>query len=368
MVLAGQIGQNGVCLTLAMKIEGDHKKLVMDWVRKSIHVHQGKGSAAFYDLLSGWSGPYPETTGYLLPTLWNVGMEKEAHSCAQWLLSLQQEDGSFPGGVGKEKHRPPLVFDTGMILLGLIKMLRYTNDQKYREAIEKCSVWLLAQMGEDGVFSAHTYVKFYSPSYHTRVLWALLEMKQMLTDKAFQTLKQSFSAYQAKIQAKHAVLHWGFRPNEAALTHTIAYTYRGLLESEQLLDEEGHVLRVVEKVLKKLYQLKIEKGKLASSFDLEWNGSYGFRCLVGEVQLACLAFRVYQINHQIFFRVIAEQFLAAVTKAIWKWPSFAKGGISGAQPIWGAYQRFRWINWGAKFYLDACVLREECLSKDNQLA
>jgi hypothetical protein len=340
----------------------------MDWVQKSIHINQGNGSAAFYDLRSTWSDPYPETTGYLLPTLWNVGMKKEAHSCAQWLLSLQQEDGSFPGGVGKEQHRPPLVFDTGMILLGLVKMLKYTNDQKYAEAIQKCGAWLLKQMDEDGIFSAHTYVKSYSPSYHSRVLWSLLEMKEMLSDKASHTLMKSFLAYQVRIQANHAVIHWGFRPNEAALTHTIAYTYRGLLESEQLLGKEDQVLNVVEKVLKKLYQLKIEKGKLASSFDLEWNGNYRFRCLVGEAQLACLAFRVYQINNQIFFRVIGEQFLKDVTRAVWKWPSFAKGGITGAQPIWGAYQRFRWINWGAKFYLDACLLREECLSKDNQLA
>ena len=350
-----------------MKIEGDHKKIVMDWVRKSIHINQGSGSAAFYDLRSGWGDPYPETTGYLLPTLWNIGMNKEANSCAQWLLSLQQEDGSFPGGVGNENQRSPLVFDTGMILLGLVKMLKYTNDQKYIEAIQKCSSWLLKQMGEDGVFSSHTYVKSYRPSYHTRVLWALLEMKEMLGDKAFHTLRKSFSAYQARIQANHAVLHWGFRPNEVALTHTIAYTYRGLLESEQLLGKEDQVLNVVEKVLKKLYQLKIERGKLASSFDLEWNGNYRFRCLVGEAQLACLAFRVYQVSNQIFFRVIGEQFLNDVTRSVWKWPSFAKGGIAGAQPIWGAYQRLRWINWGAKFYLDACWLREECLSKDNQL-
>jgi hypothetical protein len=30
-----------------------------------------------------------------------------------------------------------------------------------------------------------------------------------------------------------------------------------------------------------------------------------------------------------------------------------KGGLSGSAPIWGRYMRFRYPNWGIKFFLDA---------------
>jgi hypothetical protein len=33
-----------------------------------------------------------------------------------------------------------------------------------------------------------------------------------------------------------------------------------------------------------------------------------------------------------------------------------RGGIAGSWPIWGAYSRFEFPNWAAKFFADALML------------
>jgi len=34
----------------------------------------------------------------------------------------------------------------------------------------------------------------------------------------------------------------------------------------------------------------------------------------------------------------------------------SRGGISGSDPLWGSYNPLTYINWAAKFYMDALIL------------
>src|SRR5260221_5951217 len=65
----------------------------------------------------GHHRPYPEVTGYWIPTLLSYGERQYAARLAQWLVAVQNADGSFSG------HNPAdgvYVFDTGQILRGLL--------------------------------------------------------------------------------------------------------------------------------------------------------------------------------------------------------------------------------------------------------
>ncbi|MEZ5058297.1 MAG: hypothetical protein R2879_14780 [Saprospiraceae bacterium] len=79
----------------------------VQWLRESMDINQGQGSSAYFSRfrhpIKGWSPAYPETTGYLIPTLLTYskisGFEdlKEysgtlpqmvvGHSESQWLVS-----------------------------------------------------------------------------------------------------------------------------------------------------------------------------------------------------------------------------------------------------------------------------------------
>src|SRR5437867_1603827 len=76
-----------------------HYVATVEWLLRSVQRGRG-GSCGSFSLIRGWSLPYPETTGYLIPTLLDAAsrLDREeareaAHSCGAWLLSIQRSDG-----------------------------------------------------------------------------------------------------------------------------------------------------------------------------------------------------------------------------------------------------------------------------------
>ena len=112
--------------------------IALKWFKESIN--QTGGSSAGYDLLRKEFFPsYPETTGYWIKTLKRVKKynnkifysvfkdDKIFDELVSWLLSIQKDDGSFPGSYGDFKNQRSIVFNNGQILLGLVD---YYLDQK----------------------------------------------------------------------------------------------------------------------------------------------------------------------------------------------------------------------------------------------
>lgn len=84
------------------------------------------GVARHYDLKSGWGSSYPETTGYIVPTVLeghrlfpDRQYSQRAKEMLEWLRSIQFESGAFQGGMIDQAPRVPVTFNTGQILLGL---------------------------------------------------------------------------------------------------------------------------------------------------------------------------------------------------------------------------------------------------------
>ena len=59
--------------------------------------------------------PYPEVTGYYIPTLLSWGEVDRAIAYGRWLLSCQHEQGCW----GDPNVNEPYAFDTGQIIKGL---------------------------------------------------------------------------------------------------------------------------------------------------------------------------------------------------------------------------------------------------------
>src|SRR3990167_4797404 len=76
---------------------------------------------------------YPEVTGYMIPTLLDWGEIDLANRLADWLVSIQNPDGSFNGTDGKAH-----VFDTGTCYEGLKAAGR-------NSAADKARAWLMTQ-------------------------------------------------------------------------------------------------------------------------------------------------------------------------------------------------------------------------------
>ena len=71
---------------------------------------------------------YPEITGYLIPTLLSYGEDKLAKQYADWLRTIQNEDGSFNDTGGHST-----AFDTGAVMEGL-RAIGYDSNAERAEA------------------------------------------------------------------------------------------------------------------------------------------------------------------------------------------------------------------------------------------
>ena len=87
--------------------------------------------------------PYPEVTGYFIPTLLRFGHRELAIEYAKWLCSIQKEDGSWWDTYDKE----PYIFDTAQILKGLIAIRDLLEVDG--NIISGCD-WILSSMNPDG--------------------------------------------------------------------------------------------------------------------------------------------------------------------------------------------------------------------------
>lgn len=89
--------------------------------------------------------PYPEVTGYSIPTLIQWGERELAVELGRWLLSIQAENGAFRGPDDGACY----VFDTGQILRGFLALT--TRDLlDCAPAMERACQWICNQIADDG--------------------------------------------------------------------------------------------------------------------------------------------------------------------------------------------------------------------------
>src|SRR5512138_1180151 len=117
---------------VARQPEHDHRSHLrgaIDWL---CHAQDARckqldaGVAAGWSFEDGWLPSYPETTGYIIETfiaaaryLDRPELVERAQRMIDWELSLQSEDGAFPGHCG-EPGSHPVIFNQGQILHGLV--------------------------------------------------------------------------------------------------------------------------------------------------------------------------------------------------------------------------------------------------------
>jgi malonyl-CoA O-methyltransferase len=91
--------------------------------------------------------PYPEVTGYYIPTLLDWRETDKAIAYGRWLLSRQHNEGCW----GDANANDPYAFDTGQIIKGLLALAKHTKTAEWDSAIERACDWMcecITQSGE----------------------------------------------------------------------------------------------------------------------------------------------------------------------------------------------------------------------------
>ncbi|MSS71050.1 MAG: hypothetical protein EXS64_06145 [Candidatus Latescibacteria bacterium] len=351
-----------------------HLHAALDWLCRAQDATGCGGVSFAYGLKRGWHAPYPETTGYLIPTFYAAAdhlgetlYADRAERMAAWLLGLQMPSGAYSGGTADEPPRPE-VFNTGMILFGLTEAYRRTGQKAYREAAERAGAWLAEVQDPDGAWRQHTFQGI-PHTYHTRVAWALLDLYDVAPEGTYREAAVRNLGWAAGQQQQNGWLALcAFEASSPPFTHTLAYALRGFLECGLILGDAGLVARATGPAERLMRRFEVQRF-FGGTYDARWQTGDRYACLTGNAQFAHLWLRLSEAGGDGRFLNAALKMNDFVrsTQDLTSLNPGIRGGIKGSQPAWGAYLPFRHPNWAAKFFVDALMLEERVMRQDPSL-
>jgi hypothetical protein len=352
------------------KPDSVHLDAAIDWLCRSQDVTGTGGSAATYNLLLGWEGAYPETSGYIVPTLFGYAdlrgdeaVRQRAFEMAEWVRSTQHPSGSFPGGTGGTGD--PNAFNTGQIIVGLAEAYKRTDDEAYLEAIRDACDWLVEAQSNQGHWAAHDYQS--EPHVYTaRITWPLLVGAELLEgddERYHQCARDNLRWVLANQRPNGWFDHAAFEADEDPFLHTIAYTVRGLIEAGRLLDDD-EAFAGGKRTADELLELQDQRGVLKGAYDETWSPSW-YYCLSGNAQMALVWLRLFGLTGDREYLHAARTSVEFLKR---RQPLDAaadvQGGLPGSYPIFGSYLYLRYPNWAVKFFADTLLTVEE-LQRDG---
>ena len=208
--------------------------------------------------------PYPEVTGYWIPTFLQVGEHELAEKFAKFLISVQNPDGSFSLDNANDKY----VFDTGQVIRGWVSIA--SRLPEVLEPMHRACQWIVS--GADPLTG-----KFMAPApggawnlgvrgevsegIHTYTIQPMREAAEILgAPHIRQAADRALQAYIATLDLTNFA-----RPH--ALTHFYAYIQEALVET-------GHRDLAIEG-MNSVAQYQQSNGSVPAYFDVPWICSPG---------------------------------------------------------------------------------------------
>lgn len=263
--------------------------------------------------------PYPEVTGYFIPTLYAWNEDAAARSCVEWLLTVQLADGAFPAPDGVAYS-----FDTAQVMRGLNAALQ--RGEPVGEALRRAADWLLGQIDGDGRLgtpSTELWGDIANDLIHVYAAFPLIQAGELLG-------RPQYVAGGRRMQA-HYCAQSGLVPFNR-LSHFHAYAMEALCElGEWELARSG---------MADVARVQRADGAVPAYRDVEWI------CSTGVAQYAGVWYRLGE-------RGRADRALRYVETI--QNPS---GGFLGSYGKGAKYISGAEISWAVKYYLDACALRQ----------
>jgi uncharacterized protein YyaL (SSP411 family) len=344
-------------------------KLAIEWLSYAQDRGVSGGVPGWFSFIKGWSPPYPETTGYIAPTFFDYccitgdkRYKERALKMIDWLLSCQMDIGAFPGHhVGIKPV--PRIFNTGMVIFGMLRAFLETKDGKYLSSAKRAGDFLLQEQSEDGSWKRYSYNGF-PHSYHSGVSLALVELGVATNDKKYtETARKNLDWVLKQKQKNGWFGSCSFEQGKNPYTHTIGYLIDGLLGSGILLEENKYIDSAIEASERLLNIYEIKKF-MPGEFKDCWKGNFSYSCLTGDAQISIIWQKIYRFNNDARFLNAAlkiNDYLKGrqIIKSLF---NSTRGSVFGSAPVWGAYHPF-WIpSWAVKFFADCLMLEDKILT------
>lgn len=293
----------------------------IQWIKH--HHFEGEGITVTHRNLR----PYPEVSGYTIPTLLSVGETTLAEQFARWLVKVQNRDGSF----SLDNPAISYVFDTGQVIRGWVSILHRLPE--LAEPLQRACQWIISTADTSGRLRCPLPGGDWSlgnrgevnEAIHLYVLKPLIDAAQLLNSSAIEkAARHSLNYYLV-----HSDVTQFTQAN--ALTHFYAYIQEALFE----LNCDDKVKQGMEKVA----HFQQDNGAVPGYHDVNWV------CSTGLAQLA----KVWYLLNDTARADKAMEFLMQLQNG--------SGGFYGSYGIGATYFPIEEISWAAKYAIDAEQLR-----------
>ena len=346
----------------------EHLEEAVDWLCRAHDAGDGQGVAAgYYPSHGGWLEPYPETTGYIIPTFLRAArvlgrpeLVSRSLSMGDWEIREQLADGAIRGGVGLSG--PPIVFNTGQVILGWLGLFRETREDRFLEAARRAGEWLADVQDPGGAWSRFTH-EGVPHAYHTRVAWPMLALAEVTGDERIRDagrLHVEWVLAQAKPDGW--IRHMGFTEGQAPLTHTIAYTLRGLVEclphlTYDAAEETAALVTLASERLRELVEAESGRLVLPGQIAESWRPAARYTCVTGNAQMALVFLALNERQPQGQWEGAARGLIddVCIRQVGPKGAPGVRGAVPGSYPCWGKYNPLSFPNWATKFFADALL-------------
>ena len=351
-----------------------HLRAAVNWLLESQKVTGTGGFSAGYSFKDGWLPPYPETTGYIIPTLFDAQLVLDdprlgeaARAAADWELDIQWPSGAIQSGYwGPDRqrfwHDDPVAacFNTGQVVFGWNRVFHETGDRRYLDASVRACRFLIDCLDDDGVFRRGLSPGPTNPTraYYTRVAYAMAWTGRLTGERQFEeAARRHLDWVMVQQQSDGWFLHAGFQDDDTPLTHTMAYTAEGLLYAGELLDEPRYIEAARRHVVAAARACEKGGAFMPAHFTSGWQSGDQYCCVPGNAQFATLWCRFGRRDGDVALvhtgtRMVDwlkhRQLLDNVEAGI-------RGGLPGAWPIDGGYSLYNYVNWAAKYFVDALL-------------
>jgi uncharacterized protein YyaL (SSP411 family) len=350
-----------------------HLKAAADWLLLAQKSTPDDGVAHSYDVRQrAWNASYPETTGYVIPTLYDYAhlygapeYAEAARRMALWESEIQMEDGGVRAGTMSAEIVAPTIFNTGQVLFGWAKAWLETHDERFKSSLTRASDWLVEAQDDDGAWR-----RFASPfatsklnSYNTRSAFGLVRAYEALGEERW----LAAAVKNADWAVGRAFANDWLPDNcllkmedESALTHTIAYSIRGILEVGVAAGRQDLIERAV-RMSKMVAARQREDGALPARYLPDWKTRVDWTCVTGNSQMAINWLRLAQITGDASLKepaIRANRFNMSIQDLNTS-DTNVRGALKGSHPINGEYMTYRYPNWATKFFMDGLMLEQK---------
>ncbi len=333
------------------------------------------GVARHFCLLTGWGRSYPETTGYIVPTLIREGhiqdrreLLSRARKMLDWLVSIQLPSGAFLGSTVGNAVVAPVTFNTGQILIGLAAGVTEFGPA-YRPAMLAAADWLTKTQDSDGCWRKHP-TPFARPgvkTYDTHAAWGLFEAARLepnagYDEAAMRNLRWALAHQDENGWFDECCLSDPTQP----LTHTLGYVLRGLIAGYEFTGDRkmlGKACQTAEGALGAMHP----NGFLSGRLDSRWRGTVPWSCLTGTAQIAACWLLLYRATRDVRYRdaaITANRYVRSTVRI--DGPLETRGAVKGSFPVSGEYAKFQYPNWACKFFIDANRLEKAVHEEEGE--